>query len=130
MKVAIYTARVTPAEFEAAIEGAWQMTRDSNEHLGLVPRVMSIVEGDVRPSIDVQRRLSEPQTAMIRCDLAFVASSLVGRSALKSWLPPESPDRRVRVFATYEAARAWLVARGVRASYLNDLYVQARRSLA
>ena len=128
IKVAIYTGHVTDEEHERAVARSWDMTHDAQRRPTVTARVIVVVETDEQPSPQVRKRLAEADSALPRCDFAFVSQSMLARAAMTAigWLSPEREGRRRKVFSTFEEARTWLVDCGARESQLDMLYGHAR----
>jgi hypothetical protein len=131
IKVAIYAGHVTDEEHERAVTRSWEMTHDAQRRPMVTARVIVIVETDEQPSPRVRKRLAEADSALPRCDFAFVSQSLMARAAMTAiaWLSPEREGRRRKVFSSFEEARAWLVEGGARETQLDLLYGHARAEL-
>ena len=132
IKVAIYTGHITDEEHDRAVTRAWDMARDAQRRPMVTARVIVVVETDEQPSPRVRQRLAEADSALPRCDFAFVSRSLMARAAMTAiaWLSPEREGRRRKVFSTFEEARDWLVEGGARESQLDLLYGHTRAELS
>jgi len=132
IKVAIYTGHVTDEEHDRAVTRSWDMTRDAQRRPMVTARVIVVVETDEQPAPRVRKRLAEADSALPRCDFAFVSRSLMARAAMTAiaWLSPEREGKRRKVFSTFEEARDWLVEGGARESQLDLLYGHARAELS
>jgi len=91
--------------------------------------VVVVVETAHPPNATQRRRIAEASRKVERGYEAVVTPSVLARGVMTAirWLIPRGKDYRQETFATFEEARAWLVARtGYPAALLDTMHEEAR----
>jgi hypothetical protein len=120
---------MSEAELQAIEDALGRLAAAVDASPGAIATSLVIVETEQTPTATQRRRIGDAAAKIERLRDVFVTESTVVRGMMGAirWLLPASPGRAQATFATYEEARAWLVAEsGHPAAVFDALHVAAR----